>query len=442
LTLQKTAVPEEVTLGQVPVYTYTVTNTSNATIDNINISDDNGTPADTSDDFIVNETPFSLAAGQSQSFDLQRISEELCMLVNGVSTDVGTLTVNVLPSGDVDVLFTQPWSINDNRYGTGATSATGWTKGHKFGDLTGSDEATFQFTDGLGAIVLSFQEDYISASTGVTFGDGMPITYPSGYGTLGPLGGDGKILVGSSANVLTAHTSLSDSINSAGFTTGFTVNSPPETFPLSGISIPPGWDYFDRYHVVVSHLAFGANGFGAVTVPLVHNSPSKNGIDKSMPTLICECVTNIAVATGSIRGNTVSATATETVCPSSGTGGGSCPIWAGAATTHDKQFKRSATNNGTTTATMTGLTVTWPSSNGTLNKVKLDGDVVWDKKSGAGVTTITIPNSDLTTDVHHKSIDPGKTRVFTLEFQNNAATDISSYSGTVSFGDSCTLSLQ
>ena len=77
-----------------------------------------------------------------------------------------------------------------------------------------------------------------------------------------------------------------------------------------------------------------------------------------------------------------------------------------------------------------------------LLKVKLDGDVVWDKKSATGATTISIPNSDLTSDTKHKSIDPTKTRVFTLGFEKNADTNISSYSGTVSYGDSGTLSIK
>lgn len=55
--------------------------------------------------------------------------------------------------------------------------------------------------------------------------------------------------------------------------------------------------------------------------------------------------------------------------------------------------------------------------------------------------TYRMSQADLTTDTKKKSIDPGKTRVFTLEFQNNADTNISSYSGTIPFGDLCTLSL-
>ena len=222
------------------------------------------------------------------------------------------------------------------------------------------------------------------------------------------------------------------------FTSGYTVNSPPETFPLSGISIPPGWDYYDTYHVLVSHLAFGANGFGGVTIPIVHNSPPKIGVNQTTPSSICHCIINTAVATGTIGTTTVSATASETVCPSSGTGGGSCPT-AGTASIKDKRFKWPMTNSGTSTATVTGITVTWPAVNGKLMKMKFDGDVMWDKGSAAGVTMITIPESDLTTDSKKKTIDPGKTRTFILEFEKNASTTLSAYTVSVSFGPNCTV---
>jgi hypothetical protein len=66
--------------------------------------------------------------------------------------------------------------------------------GHKFSDLTGSDEAQFQIFDANGNKTLDFDFDCISsASTSI---------YPSGYGTLGATGGDGKLNVGDSAWIL------------------------------------------------------------------------------------------------------------------------------------------------------------------------------------------------------------------------------------------------
>lgn len=46
---------------------------------------------------------------------------------------------------------------------------------------------------------------------------------------------------------------------------------------------------------------------------------------------------------------------------------------------------------------MTGMTLPWPASNGKLLQVKLDKDVVWDKKSANGATSITLNTGDLTT---------------------------------------------
>src|SRR5262249_49448038 len=157
--LIKTASPANAALGQPVTYYFAVTNTGSVTITNINIVDDNGTPNDPSDDFNVNSTPFSLDPGQGMVFAINHISEPLCMSNGGTNLFVGTLTVNVLTSGDVAVSFLQSQSIVDNRYGTNATAATGWPKGHSFSQLLGSDAAEFQFTDGNGNVVLDFLAD-------------------------------------------------------------------------------------------------------------------------------------------------------------------------------------------------------------------------------------------------------------------------------------------
>ena len=71
VTLTKTASPASITLtpGQpfpLVTFTYTVTNTGGATLTNIVVTDDNGTPADKSDDHVVG-TIASLAPGASQT---------------------------------------------------------------------------------------------------------------------------------------------------------------------------------------------------------------------------------------------------------------------------------------------------------------------------------------------------------------------------------------
>ena len=317
LQIFKTADKTVAQAGQPVTYSYVVTNTGSLAISNIVVVDDNGTPGFTNDDVIVGKTAL-LAPGDSRTFTAtfsigDPSVQEMCETLNGTNTQVGTLQTTVLPSGDIQVIYTQQ-NVNDNRYGTGATAATGWAGGHKFNDLVGSDECEFRFTDGGGSVVLDFKEDCISAASSATFPSGT-VSYPSGYGTLGATGGDGKMLIGSSANVLFATTSISDNLRLPQFQSGFLVNSPPETSPNSGISTPAGWNYANSYTVVVSSNAFGANGFGGVVIAGVHNSPPKFGkTDLLTPTNCNACVVNVAVATGSVAGTTITASATAQVC--------------------------------------------------------------------------------------------------------------------------------
>ena len=89
--------------------------------------------------------------------------------------------------------------------------------------------------------------DYISSSS----------ADPSGYGTLGVSGGDGKMLIGNPAHVLLVDTTISQNLNQAPSYYGYIVDSPAEP--------DAGWDYVDGYEVIVSKAAFGAAGFGGVT---------------------------------------------------------------------------------------------------------------------------------------------------------------------------------
>ena len=116
-----------------------------------------------------------------------------------------------------------------------------------------------------------------------------------------------------------------------------------------------------------------------------------------------------------------------------------CPVWASAPAVSGKKLTRSISNTGASTITATGLSVSWPTApNGKLLKIKLDGDVIWDKQ--AATSPITISSTDLTTTASRKSIDPGKTRVLTFEFQNYPSTTLSNYTISISFGSGCSLS--
>lgn len=302
LKLVKSADKSFVLPGGVVVYTYVVTNIGEVVLDSVTVVDDNGTPGDPSDDVAVGYIS-SLAPGASQTFTMSTtLPQEMCMVINGQNLAVGTLYITDL--GDsIQVKYVQK-TVNDNRYGTGATVAAGWNRSHSFNDLLGSDKAEFRFTDGNGNVVLDFFVDYITSSS----------AFPSGYGSLGVSGGDGSWVSGTRAYLLGATTSLSDTLNTATFKTGYTVNSPPETAPASGISVPAGWDYDNSYTVVVSKAAFGTSGFGGVSIPAIHDSPPKVGANLVTPSPCDSCIVNVAVATGSYGTETVTASDTAQVC--------------------------------------------------------------------------------------------------------------------------------
>ncbi|WP_437336144.1 hypothetical protein [Sorangium sp. So ce394] len=137
-------------------------------------------------------------------------------------------------------------------------------KGHTFKDLVGSDKAQFQMTDGKGELVLDFFVDYVSVDE----------AKPSGYGSLGVVGGEGKMLLGDAGAVVAATTSLDRDLNACGYG-AYVVDSPETDESYTPNPQTPGWDYRVVYDVWVSASAFGAAGFGDATISYVHASPSK-----------------------------------------------------------------------------------------------------------------------------------------------------------------------
>lgn len=239
----------------------------------------------------VSATASAAVDGQYTPGEYTNITQLFFRLDNGTTVqDPGTLAWRVDSSGNVFVAFVQPLSINDNTYGANAIGWADSKKGtHTFGDLTGSDRARFEFANAAGQLVLSFDLDYLSKSS----------LGSSGYASLGVTGGDGRMVTGSAANVLQWGTSLDYNLNTvagrgvnngaAGLGYGqYTVDSPMATparradgsidysRPYMN-SEAPGWDYNISYEVMISAAAFGSSGFGSVTVPYAHNSPSKFG---------------------------------------------------------------------------------------------------------------------------------------------------------------------
>jgi hypothetical protein len=294
MSLVKTSNKTSVKSGDDVEYSYTVSNTGSTTLINVVVTDDNGTPGDLGDDFVAG-TISSLAPGASKTFKV-KIKAPAC--APGEGDAPSTLTWNILPNGDVEATLAQGRNVNDNTYGI--NSSAGWSgpNAHRFKDLVGSDKCEFRFTNGAGQVVIDFYLDYISQSA----------LFPSGYGTLGVSGGDGGMVSGSAANIVSYDTSFSRTLNLPQFQTGYFIDSPVEP--------TPDWEYVNSYTVVIRAAAFGPSGFGGVTTPDIHNSPAMR---PSTTPSTCE-VTNVATAraTAMDTGYAVTATDDATISVTSG----------------------------------------------------------------------------------------------------------------------------
>jgi hypothetical protein len=194
----------------------------------------------------------------------------------------GNFYLNFDANGDLHLRFVQFTQFNDNSYGT---NAVGWgTKGHTFGNLTGSDKAEFAITNGAGQTVLQFALDYITC-------DGATAGTASKCDTRGPDGGDGGLTRGQRAWILGFDTSLSQNLNDTGYCSGgncivdgtnLKIDSPKTTGANSytlfnPAAYPAGWQFNTVYEATISKASWGAAGFGGVSLASIHNSPSKPG---------------------------------------------------------------------------------------------------------------------------------------------------------------------
>ncbi|MCU0661301.1 MAG: hypothetical protein MUC50_03130 [Myxococcota bacterium] len=214
-------------------------------------------------------------AGQIDVEDVDVIEQEVeCFYAEGdpiPGAGIERLLEIVNETERVHVRLTFDPRFVDNTYG--ATSI-GWgesKKGtHAFKDLVGSDHAEFLFWDKAGKETMRFKLDYITedADTGAT--------HPSGYGSAGVDGGDGKWILGDQSAILGWATSLDRNLNGCGFAE-YIVDSPATDAQYTPNPATPEWDYRVVYELWVDAAAFGPSGFGAVTIEWVHASPSKTG---------------------------------------------------------------------------------------------------------------------------------------------------------------------
>ena len=375
---------------------------------------------------------------------------ECATLSTGANVFAGTMVVTVLPAGSVlsnghvlpsdaiKATYYQSEGLNDNRYGTGATAATGWSGGHSFGNLVGSDKLEFRLTNKLGVTVLDFYMDTITGVASETFPSGT-VNYPSGYGTRGANGAEGSLVSGLLTNVLLVQTGISENLRKPQFQSGFLVNSPAETAPLSGISVIPGWDYRNSFTAIVKGSTFGPGGvadFGSVIVPDQHNSPAKAGGHVAVPSPCDSVVCNVATATATANGVAVTPVESGKVCVkiTTGTGspggGGPANITAGAPTIKDKKLTIELTNTGGTLATIQKIDFAWPAGNKKLKKVKNGKPTIFDAGASPSSVSITTFKGNLS----DRQIPAGGKVRLTFEFETNANADKTLYDLAIDFG--------
>src|SRR4030095_14731692 len=115
--------------GESVTYSYTVVHNGAVPITGIGVMDDNGTPGVPGDDFPVGVIP-SLAPGASADLTFTKFLTppsqpiQMCANIDGGNVQVGQLFIDTSNPDFVKVTYVQQ-NVNDNRYGTGATAATG-----------------------------------------------------------------------------------------------------------------------------------------------------------------------------------------------------------------------------------------------------------------------------------------------------------------------------
>lgn len=164
----------------------------------------------------------------------------------------------------------------DNTYGV---NSIGWSpkRGHRFGDLVGSDHQVLYFHDCNGRNVVTVKLDYITADTNAS----------SGYSCLGPFGGDGSMIQGNPDHVAGWESSLGENFNTFGYV--LTQDSPATDDNYTPNPQYPNWTFEMWYQADIDLAAFGSSGPCRVTLLSLHASPAKTALS-TIEVEPCPCI--------------------------------------------------------------------------------------------------------------------------------------------------------
>jgi hypothetical protein len=376
---------------------------------------------------------------------------------------------------------------NDDTYGV---NAVGWgSRGHTFGDLTGSDKAGFMIlkpngTPALqGTTAVSFNIDAISSTT-------VSAAAPSGYASLGPFGGDGSIVVNSSPVALTNDPakivwgmSMERNLNRTGYFVGgvqtvgkpstagcdaasaaagtcssLIVDSPKtlnttDSYTLKGpnpwngsyqnteylnMNLDPqqqasvvtnvnGWNFHNTFFVTLKQAYLQSLGFDF-----------SNWAFSTYADRLANCAGKWCVVPNdtTLHNSPAKACPVDTSQPKL-----SVTKWE----VKSNQIKITILNGSTTAdEIINNLKLNWPqATNGNLTTIKLDGDVMWTGSQGGGTLGaggFGVP--PLTATASKRTVGKNSSDVLLFQFANNVAPlNNASYSGSATFVSGTTLDL-
>ncbi|MCO5197202.1 MAG: hypothetical protein M9941_05555 [Anaerolineae bacterium] len=191
-----------------------------------------------------------------------------------------TYDINDPNYDNIYVVLEMDRTLVDNTYGTNIHPSWGGTS-HSLSSMDGSDRAQFDLFYANGSPAYSIMVDYAENN----------LSTPSGWGSAGITGGEGDDQVNGSLPPLSA--AYFDGESSLGYDLN-TFCSSPSSCVVDGVNLfsnsPPvdlyyeplsptfnDWEYSYQYEFSIDAAAFGAGGFGSVTIPFTHVSPNKVG---------------------------------------------------------------------------------------------------------------------------------------------------------------------